>query len=73
LLDYARGVAEYFNLLPSTAVQQTKSLLRRWDSKIVAEVVDVERLQLIKQLDDPEAKEALSAFLEKRKPVFNRK
>ena len=71
VLDYARGMAERFNELPPGAVQETKKLLRRWSAQEVAEAVAVEGAQLVKQLDSAEAKEAFSAFLEKRKPIFN--
>lgn len=57
---------------PPRAVQATKLLLRRGDAKTVAETLLVEADQFARRLVSDEAREALSAFMEKRAPDFSR-
>lgn len=55
---------------PREALRQTKSLLRR-DFESVAARMDKEAEEFKKCLASPDAKEAFTAFREKRKPKFN--
>jgi enoyl-CoA hydratase/carnithine racemase len=55
---------------PRDALRRTKALLRR-DFETVAQRMDAEAKEFKKALASPDAKEALLAFKEKRKPKFN--
>lgn len=69
---HARRIAERFNALPPGAVREAKRLMRRGRSAAVLEAIAAEGEQFAKRLQSPEAKEAFSAFFEKRKPDFSR-
>lgn len=68
---HARRVAERFNALPPAAVRETKRLLRRGNAAQVDEAVRIEAELFRDRLGSPEAREAFSAFLQKRKPDFS--
>jgi len=68
---HARRVAERFNALPPGAVRDTKRLLGRARSAAVLETIDAESTTFAARLQSPEAKEAFSAFFQKRKPDFS--
>lgn len=72
VVRHARRVAERFNALPPGAVRETKRLLRRSRSAALLETIGVEGKAFGERLQSPEAKEAFSAFFEKRKPDFSR-
>jgi enoyl-CoA hydratase/carnithine racemase len=69
---HARRVAERFNTLPPGAVRETKKLLRRARSAAALETITVEGGIFAARLQSPEAKEAFSAFFQKRKPDFSK-
>jgi len=69
---HARRVAERFNALPPGAVQATKRLMRRARSAAALETIAIEGGVFAERLQSPEAKEAFSAFFQKRKPDFSR-
>ena len=72
VVKHARRVAERFNALPPGAVRETKRLMRRGRSAAILDAIGVERDIFGARLQSPEAKEAFSAFFEKRKPDFSR-
>jgi enoyl-CoA hydratase/carnithine racemase len=72
VVRHARRVAERFNALPPGAVRETKKLLRRADQATLHEAIGVEGRVFAERLQSPEAKEAFSAFFQKRKPDFSR-
>ena len=72
VVRHARRIAERFNALPPGAVRETKRLLRRNRSAALLETIGVEGQVFGTRLQSPEAKEAFSAFFEKRKPDFSR-
>jgi enoyl-CoA hydratase/carnithine racemase len=72
VVRHARRVAERFNALPPGAVRATKRLLRRHRSEALLETIAAEGHVFGARLQSPEAKEAFSAFFEKRKPDFSR-
>ncbi len=72
VVKHARRIAERFNALPPMAVRETKRLLRRARSVALMETIEAETQVFARQLQSPEAKEAFSAFLQKRKPDFSR-
>lgn len=72
VVNHARRVAERFNGLPPGAVRETKALLRRARSQAALDTIAVEGELFAKRLQSPEAKEAFSAFFQKRKPDFSK-
>ncbi len=72
LLEYARDAALGVAALPPAAVQQAKALMKRRFAPWVAEAMAEEGAIFRERLASPEAKEAMTAFFEKRKPDFSR-
>lgn len=67
-MEAARKIAER----PAASVRATKGLMRRWHAPMVDAALREEVRQFVARLDSPEAKEAFSAFFEKRKPDFSK-
>lgn len=57
--------------LPPNALKVTKSLIKSATEKAITEVMDDEIEKFFGLLKGPEAKEALEAFMQKRKPDFS--
>src|SRR5689334_20675726 len=72
VVPHARRIAERFNALPPGAVRETKKLLRRADRETLLEAIRVEGGVFAQRLQSAEAKEAFSAFFQKRKPDFSK-
>jgi enoyl-CoA hydratase/carnithine racemase len=72
VVNHARRVAERFNALPPGAVRDTKKLMRRARSQAALETIGIEGKVFAERLQSPEAKEAFSAFFQKRKPDFSK-
>jgi enoyl-CoA hydratase/carnithine racemase len=72
VVNHARRMAERFNNLPPGAVRDTKKLLRRAQTGPVMETITAEAEVFGARLAGPEAREAFSAFFEKRRPDFSR-
>jgi enoyl-CoA hydratase/carnithine racemase len=72
VVNHARRIAERFNALPPGAVRETKKLMRRSRTEAVLETIGVEGKVFAQRLQSPEAKEAFSAFFQKRKPDFSK-
>ncbi len=71
VVNHARRVAERFNALPPGAVRQSKQLMRRANGDRVLETIGVEGAVFSDRLSSPEAREAFTAFFQKRKPDFS--
>jgi enoyl-CoA hydratase/carnithine racemase len=71
VLAHARRVAERFNALPPGAVRDSKRLMRRHRRERVIEALTAEAEVFGARLASPEAREAFSAFFQKRKPDFS--
>jgi enoyl-CoA hydratase/carnithine racemase len=54
------------------ALRVTKKLLHRWSEKTALEAIQVEADHFIPMLGQPEALEAMTAFMQKRKPDFSK-
>ncbi len=72
VFSHASRVAERFNALAPTAVRETKRLMKRSGSSAVRQAIEVEVEAFVRGLGGPEAREAIGAFFEKRKPDFSR-
>ena len=70
VVNHARRIAERFNTLPPAAVRESKKLMRR-GSERVFETIAAEGTVFRERLSSPEAREAFSAFFQKRKPDFS--
>lgn len=72
VVNHARRMAERFNALPPGAVRDSKKLMRRASAASVLETIAVEGGVFQERLTSPEAREAFSAFFQKRKPDFTK-
>jgi enoyl-CoA hydratase/carnithine racemase len=72
LLDHARAKAASLAAKPPQALAYTRRLMKG-DPAILAERIEEEGRLFRETMQSAEAKEAFTAFLEKRPPVFNRK
>jgi len=71
VVNHARRMAERFNALPPAAVRESKKLMKRAGADKVLETIAVEGGVFSDRLTSPEAREAFSAFFQKRKPDFS--
>jgi enoyl-CoA hydratase/carnithine racemase len=72
LLERGRQAALALAVLPPASVRMTKELMKRSLAAAVQERMTEELGLFGERLRSPEAKEALSAFMQKRKPDFSR-
>jgi enoyl-CoA hydratase/carnithine racemase len=72
LLSEAEKAAVAIANLPPESVRLTKRLLKARYADTLASTIEEETRIFTERLSSPEAKEAMSAFLEKRKPDFSR-
>jgi enoyl-CoA hydratase/carnithine racemase len=68
--EAARAAALRIAQLPPSSIRLSKQLLKQGVTQVAEEVMDREGDYFAELLKGPEAKEALSAFIQKRKPVF---
>jgi enoyl-CoA hydratase/carnithine racemase len=72
LVEYGRDAAAGIAALPAASIRATKALMKGRYAKAVTDTM-VEELALFRErLASPEAKEAMTAFFEKRKPDFSK-
>ncbi|MDX1419409.1 MAG: enoyl-CoA hydratase [Rubricoccaceae bacterium] len=72
LLDHTLENARALAAKPPAALRLTKALLRRPHAEAVAATLRQEGQLFVERLAEPEAQEALTAFMEKRRPDFSR-
>jgi enoyl-CoA hydratase/carnithine racemase len=72
VMPHARRVAERFNASPPGSVQETKRLVLGPRREALLAAVQREAVSFGQRLASPEAREAMQAFLEKRKPDFSK-
>lgn len=70
LLEFAYQQAAKLVALPASSIRTTKRLMKSNQQTAIAAKIAEEGQQFRAMLSAPEAKEAISAFLEKRKPDF---
>jgi enoyl-CoA hydratase/carnithine racemase len=71
-LAAARAAADRICALPAKSVQLTRALLRKGDADAVVARAQEEGVHFSRMLEEPAAREAMSAFMEKRKPDFSK-
>ena len=69
---FARGQAAKLVALPAASIRATKALMKRARTGAIQDAIAVENQQFGAMLQGAEAKEAFTAFFEKRKPDFSR-
>ena len=72
LFEVAWAQAEKLAAKPAASLRLTKWLMKHGQMDAVGQRIKLESEQFGKRLASPEAKEAFSAFLEKRKPDFSK-
>jgi enoyl-CoA hydratase/carnithine racemase len=72
VLAHALERAQKLATLPAASLRETKRLLKQSVAALVPQVMQEEGEIFRRQLASPAAKEAFSAFLEKRKPDFSK-
>ena len=72
LLATAEAAARKLAELPPESIRLTKRLMKSAHAEAVKKQITDEGRVFVERLASPEAKEAMSAFLEKRKPDFSR-
>jgi len=72
VVAHAKRQAARFNQLPPSSVRETKRLLKSGWKAAVEKTIGDEAQTFGRMLASPEAKEAFTAFFERRKPDFSR-
>jgi len=72
LLAFAQGQAAKLAKLPPASIRTTKALMKRARSPMIREAIAAENERFSAMLQGAEAKEAFTAFFEKRKPDFSK-
>lgn len=70
LLAFAQGQAAKLVALPASSIRATKQLMKASRNALVSETITAENKLFSAMLTAPEAKEAFTAFFQKRKPDF---
>ena len=72
LMPFVRAKMQALVALPASSMRVTKQLMKRAQAPAVADVIVDEGKQFIAMLASPEAREAFTAFFEKRAPDFSK-
>lgn len=70
LLSHAQQVASKIVALPAASIRTTKRLMKSHQQAAIQQKIAEENQQFAAMLNAPEAREAMIAFLQKRKPDF---
>lgn len=68
--DYAQKAAEHLTSLPLASLKQTKALMKK-DLAAIIDCIDEEAEIFMQRVKSPEMKEAVQAFMQKRKADFS--
>lgn len=71
VLEYAMAQAARFNRLPPAAVRESKRLMRAALKPMLEKLIEEEARAFSRMLTRPEAREAFTAFFERRKPDWS--
>ena len=71
LLTFAQGQAAKLVALPASSIRATKQLMKASRNALVSETITAENKLFSAMLTAPEAKEAVTAFFQNRKPDFS--
>ena len=69
---FVRTQARKLTLLPPASLRATKRLMKEGATPQIAERMSIEGKQFGEMLRAPEAREAFTAFFEKRRPDFSK-
>ena len=72
LLPFAQRQAAKLVALPAASIRTTKALMKRSRTAAITDTMKAENERFGAMLLAPEAKEAFTAFFEKRKPDFSK-
>ena len=72
VMDFALARCAKLAAQPTAAVRAAKALLKKANQPAITDAIARETEVFMRRLSSPEAKEALTAFAEKRKPDFSR-
>ncbi len=72
LRAFAQGQAAKLVALPAASIRATKGLMKRAKAASIMDAMAAENTLFGAMLQAPEAKEAFTAFFEKRKPDFSK-
>jgi enoyl-CoA hydratase/carnithine racemase len=72
LADFALGKAQALAAQPPAALRTSKALLKKSNMAAVTEAMRAEVAHFFPMLGGPEAREAMGAFMERRKPDFTK-
>ncbi|MNC92463.1 enoyl-CoA hydratase [compost metagenome] len=72
VIEEAEKAAAALAALPPESIRLTKRLMKARYAEALGSAIDEETRLFTERLSSPEAKEAMSAFLQKRKPDFSR-
>ena len=70
--NYTQSVARKLAAKPLSSLVETKRLMKKGNSQQVMAVIDEEGASIGRMLREPAAREAFSAFMERRKPDFSK-
>jgi enoyl-CoA hydratase/carnithine racemase len=70
---YANSIARKVAAKPSTSLVETKRLMKEGQQPLVIRKIQEEGAILSRMLNEPAAREAFGAFMEKRKPDFSKR
>ncbi len=72
VMDTALEKADRLAAKPPHSLRTTKALIKRWQQAEIDSIIDAEAEHFMALLQGGEAKEAMTAFMEKREPDFSR-
>jgi enoyl-CoA hydratase/carnithine racemase len=69
--SYAQGMARKLAAKPLSSLVETKRLMKKGQQQLIQKQMEEEGMLFARMLGEPAAREALGAFMQKRKPDFS--